>query len=838
MKIFHLKMILHLSVWILFFIILLLSVNKGFLSIVIPLVVIGVTTGKIVKEILSKISPPSEIPILFLLVFMLLERLWFSWLMNTDLTGGYPRVMAFIPQICLLIFITFTLSFLLIENNKGRSRTIYLYMFLAFLSLLLLKLSDHHFWMIFQIILLFVFFRQTSWAEKLTKIECIIYFTIIGIIALNYQKIPYLAIRDITVLSFGWYFLPKILSHFVWIYLLAVLLKIPFVLVYHHAGLSRKFKIAGWLQSSIPQFIQLVILVLVFYFFIGGWQAENLKNAIITQVDKIATSNIRTPHTSYQLRIDEYPFEIKLSEYETININRSPYKNAVIPLRQQDSQKRDYFLLTQLTTAELDVAQLVKIDSSFLKLIHSELQTVAASGLVSYPFRVSEWDSILYNLQWWISRSDYQEIRIFPFALTPYESEEALAVRFPGYGAAAENETRFTIMHSDIFTAGRVFIPMINYRAEKTGLWAFDIVIIPTFSFFGSPLIRQILFWLIAYLLINLLVIQRVIKFGNQINEMIVQKFDQLTLGIRQISGGNLNYKIDMEGEDEFVELAERFNQMSIELQQKMDEAREKDRLEHELRIARDVQLNLLPANLPEIEGYSLSSHIRTATEVGGDFYDVLPLKSGKYLFVIGDVSGKGTSAAFYMAQCISLIRFAREFSSDLRDIMLRLNNYFSDPMIDRQIFVTAIIGILEIERNSISFIRAGHNLPIYLPFKNKSDIKELKSQGLGLGLERSGTLFQKTMKIKTIKFNKGDTLFLYTDGLVEASSYEDSAKHPEQKTEFFGEDRLLDILKKLHGKNPDEIIAEVNREIWKFYGTSPLIDDMTMLVIQRSGEE
>ncbi len=813
-----------------------------FLNIFIPFILLAVTGRKIIREILQTLNPPSEILLLLLLVFMFFEKIWFHWFIDSAVSTAnenfFPSVLALIPQIFLLSLITLLFSILLVQNNNGKSRVLLTYLFLGFISLLLLKLSDRHFWSIFQLIMIFVLFRQTSWAEKLTRLECLIYFFIIGTILINYDALPYLNISNTSVDSFGWYFLPAILSHFIKLYLYAVLLKIPFVIVYHHARLSRKFKIAGWLQSSIPQFIQLVILLLVFYFFIGGWQAENLKTVIINQLRVDSATGDRGKINSYNIQVKDYPVQVDLPGYRPFEIPGSRVKAAVVHLQPLSTIKKspyNNFLFSLLHSQEYDEVHLVQIDSVFLENIQSKLVTIAASGLMAYPFQVNQWDSLLYNIRGWMTNERFADIQVFPFALTPYSSEQMVSVNLGGDHKNTSNEVQVVIMRQDKFTAGRVYLPLVNSQFRKTGLWAFDIVLIPRISSFNSPLMKQVGFWLLIYLLINLLVIRRVITFGNRITGMIVQKFSQLTRGIRQISDGNLDYKIHMEGEDEFVELAERFNQMGDKLQKKIAEVREKDRLEYELRIAREVQLSLLPRQLPEIPGYHLAANIRTAAEVGGDFYDVLPMDEDKYLFVIGDVSGKGTSAAFYMAQCISMIRFARQFATQPRDIMIRLNRYFSDPMIDRQIFVTAIIGLLDSRKNTLQFLRAGHNPPLYVPAGTSGEIRELKAAGLGLGLERKGILFEKTLKTKSVKLNKGDLLFLYTDGLVEASSYHSERNDLPPSTDFFGEERLINLLKELRGVDVEDIISAINREIREFYGNSPLIDDMTMLVIRRS---
>jgi len=386
-----------------------------------------------------------------------------------------------------------------------------------------------------------------------------------------------------------------------------------------------------------------------------------------------------------------------------------------------------------------------------------------------------------------------------------------------------------------MFTAGRVYLPLYNENSKRQGFFAFDVIITTSFSFFSSNLMKQILFWLIIFLLINFLIIRRVIKFGNAINQIILQKFDRLKHGIRQISGGNLDYKIHLEGEDEFVEFAQRFNQMGVELKKKIAEVREKERFEYELKIAKEVQLSLLPAELPVIPGYKIVGAMQTANEVGGDFYDVLPIAPNKYLFLVGDVSGKSTSAAFYMAQCISLIRFSRQFTTKPRDIILRLNKYFSETISDKQVFVTIILGVLDTEKNSLEIFRAGHNNPLFFSSLNDQQIEEIKISGLGVGVERDGQQFEKHLKHKVLRMKLGDVLFLYSDGVVEAAR--SGKKAPDQR-EFFGENRLITLLKNNREKSTDELLQITMNELRKFYGNETYIDDFTIMILKHSNKD
>jgi sigma-B regulation protein RsbU (phosphoserine phosphatase) len=338
---------------------------------------------------------------------------------------------------------------------------------------------------------------------------------------------------------------------------------------------------------------------------------------------------------------------------------------------------------------------------------------------------------------------------------------------------------------------------------------------------------------LLVFILFNSLVIRQVGKFGAQINKIILQKFSMLKVGIQQISKGNLDYKFNMEGEDEFVELAGHFNVMSLRLKDTIAQVREKDRLDHELKIARQVQLSLLPTVLPDIKGYKIAASIKTANEIGGDFYDIVPVGKNKYLFTIGDVSGKGSSAAFYMAQFISLLRFSRQFTNKPDEIAIRMNKYFSTQIVDRQIFITAIIGVLDLVKNTAEIVRAGHTLPILVPGDQNKKISEINIEGIGLGLTKTESTFKRKIKSKRIDLNTGDIVVFYTDGVVEAA-HEPSEGNKDNKVEVYGEDRFIDLLNNSREMNAKDLISACDADLNIFYGNYPRVDDHTLFFLQR----
>ncbi|GAB4374012.1 MAG: hypothetical protein Kow0042_18300 [Calditrichia bacterium] len=843
--------IIYLLGWIISFGIVFQFMNIGDFPLFLALILFVYLWFKLLDIIHLKIRPPSEILIILLLIFAFLNRIWIHlFLPEHPVASGSINPPGFLPtfiQYLLMSLLVLLFSALLVENSRGKRGTLFWYAFLGYLAVKFLESGNEYLWIIFVVFLLLNLLRKTAWTEELTRAECWIYMPIFLLLYIYLGN--FICLREYsssTVQSFIWFYFPKYLLTLIRFYLLAVLIKIPFVLVYHHARLSRKLRIAGIFQSNVPQLIQLVILLLFFYFFIGGWQAENLRSALENEIELIKQGHTPDYPTLLKVELSQPSDSIgipqggifaalqNLPDQGIVNLNPSVFPSI-------STSPDNFFLFFKSDSLEKPTIYFLKIDSLFLSRLTQKFTPLAASQLVVYPFQVSDWNKSLYTFKLWNGESRASRFRIFPFGILPHQSDRTVAVPWINElndSGQMEHSTRIRVGGRDRFTTARVYIPLMNQDFEESGYCAFDIIFFLNWSFLTSPVAKRLLFWLVVYLLVNIFVIRQAIKFGNRIHQRIVQKFNQLKFGIRQISEGNLDFQIQLEGEDEFVELAERFNQMGGQLKKTIEKVRQKDRLEYELKIAREVQLSLLPKSLPQVEGYQIAAGFRTANEVGGDFYDVLPLASHQYLFVIGDISGKSTSAAFYMAQCLSLIRFARQFSHQPREILLRLNRYFSDPQVDRQIFLTAILGVLDTEKNRIQLYRAGHPKPILVSNGAQSTVKEINLPGLGIGLERTGAIFERSLKPKNLKLKKGDCLVLFTDGVVETPQQPvDSPETPTKDIEFLGENGLMELLRNIPGGTAQQTVEAISRKIDALYGDQPPLDDYTLLVIQREKE-
>lgn len=248
----------------------------------------------------------------------------------------------------------------------------------------------------------------------------------------------------------------------------------------------------------------------------------------------------------------------------------------------------------------------------------------------------------------------------------------------------------------------------------------------------------------------------------------------------------------------------------------------EKSDVQRELDFARDIQLSLLPPshlNLKEIEVYSFAA---TALEVGGDYVDIIKTEKGTYLF-IADVSGKGMSAALYMVRIQALVHLLiKKSEPSPKELFLELNDYLKSGRRDKT-FVTACAAFFPNEKDHFIFARAGHNIPLIYSQEHDSTFR-LNTNGYALGMT-STSILKKAMEEKKYKFREGDSLLLYTDGLVEARN-----THGEE----YGEERLeglFSIYGSLHAKT---ITQKVRSSIEQFMGEEKPIDDITFTTVHK----
>ena len=241
------------------------------------------------------------------------------------------------------------------------------------------------------------------------------------------------------------------------------------------------------------------------------------------------------------------------------------------------------------------------------------------------------------------------------------------------------------------------------------------------------------------------------------------------------------------------------------------------ERIESELRIARDIQMSMVPSVFPQSEGLDMYASMTPAKEVGGDLYGYL-MQDNKLYFAIGDVSGKGVPASLFMAQATRLFLTLAKQGMMPAEICTRMNDALSGDDNASGMFVTFWLGLLDLQTGHLDFCNAGHNPPVIGGGDHQGDFLEMLPNapiGLWPGLEYEG---------EQIDNIKGRALFIYTDGLNEAEN---------TQQEQFGDDRLLSILRDTHFDTAQQVIETLKAEVEKHRNGAEPNDDLTMMCLR-----
>jgi serine phosphatase RsbU (regulator of sigma subunit) len=242
-----------------------------------------------------------------------------------------------------------------------------------------------------------------------------------------------------------------------------------------------------------------------------------------------------------------------------------------------------------------------------------------------------------------------------------------------------------------------------------------------------------------------------------------------------------------------------------------------RERLETEVQLARQIQQTFIPETLPQINGWELAARWKTARQVGGDFYDVFELPDGKLGLFIADVADKGVPAALFMALTRTLVRAAVIESESPADAMRRVNDLLI-PDTRQGMFVTAVYAVLDLKQNELTYVNAGHNPPVWV--KQSGEIEKLTRTAIALGV-----ILGQDVRQCSIRFDSGDSVLFYTDGLTESFNAENV---------FFGEDRLLEAIVANSCSSASELLDVVENSLLNFVQDMPPADDLTMLVLRR----
>ena len=239
--------------------------------------------------------------------------------------------------------------------------------------------------------------------------------------------------------------------------------------------------------------------------------------------------------------------------------------------------------------------------------------------------------------------------------------------------------------------------------------------------------------------------------------------------------------------------------------------------MQEEMRLAAETQKNLLPKSIPKVADYQIAGKSVPAKDVGGDYYDFMQIDDNNFAFCLGDVSGKGMSAAMLMSNVQATLRAQILSGVNSKETITRTNPVLFQNT-DSTKFVTLFLGIVNIKSNEINYCNAGHNNPYYLDRNNQ--IKELDVGGLILGFQPDSSYLEGK-----IQFYPNEMIVLYSDGITEAMN---------DKNEEFGEERLIKLITEYKGEDIYKLIDRIIDEVKAFSEGVAQSDDITLMIIKR----
>jgi len=326
-----------------------------------------------------------------------------------------------------------------------------------------------------------------------------------------------------------------------------------------------------------------------------------------------------------------------------------------------------------------------------------------------------------------------------------------------------------------------------------------------------------------------LLIIEGIaLLIGVRLTRSITHAVDHLYEATEQVKKGDFSYRIGVPSHDQLSALGEAFDSMTASVERLLRESEEKLRMQSELEIAREVQTQLFPRSAPDVPGLALYGVCKAARTVSGDYYDFVNLDGNRVCLVLGDVSGKGISAALLMVAIQSALR--AQFYDGLApsrgpkagalstaEVVSRLNVqlYESTP---REKYVTFFFAVYDPATRSLMYTNAGHLPPVLL---RRGGVERLNVGGTVVGLFSPMTYEQAEIQIQP-----GDLLVAFTDGITE----------PENNYgEEFGEERVLEVVRRARYDSPQTLTEEIYRSVSDWTGSPELQDDMTMLIAKAS---
>jgi serine phosphatase RsbU (regulator of sigma subunit) len=582
---------------------------------------------------------------------------------------------------------------------------------------------------------------------------------------------------------------------FFWLTLITILLRVLVILKKSLWKIRNRLIFSALFLVVTPLF-----LIMLFIWTIG--------NVIVTQYGSVIMDNIMSNQLNIAEELANSYLRYDNSRLMVVAFNvtmkiRYPYFNAVFWERNsKDEPFRPFFKYPQ-TFAEKKIA-LEEFRDYFMvndKLYHGVLK-IDDKHAVLIAFEISQ-----VYLDALSQISDFKVEYRNPNARTPAPTEDSSNISFSLFEFTyldfnSPEAGKFDRGHSDFFISSN--LDKI-YRKIKEGI-------------FESPrgTTRKIILGLVVlfgtFIILSLFIGIRMIR-------VVTRSINQLTRGTQRIRNGDFSFRIRTRSGDQLQYLAESFNEMAAGIDRLLIDEKEKQRLEEELRIARSIQLKLLPPESFDSEEFEIAAANIPAAEIAGDYFDYF-YQPGAYLsLLVADVSGKGASAAFYMAELKGVINHLQQESMSPADLIVQCHNSI-EKSLDKATFITMNMALFCLAEKKFLFARAGHTQGIFFNAKEKK-CSELYPEGVGIGLIN----FSRS-KLKEIQlpYQKGDILFLFSDGLSEIMN---------EKDEVLGVGQLKHLIHENHHLSTGEIKQKILEFSIRFSESGISRDDLTFIVLK-----
>lgn len=435
----------------------------------------------------------------------------------------------------------------------------------------------------------------------------------------------------------------------------------------------------------------------------------------------------------------------------------------------------------------------------------------------------------------YIAHPDYMTEGFVTEPLTNCEDEEwknillAMSAGATGEGVATVDGVESYISYTEIpevsWSVG-IVVPVTEIIAPASSIK--ELIISYTEmaqEYIQNTLSRVLIQFILLFIICAVVLVCCSILLSNA----IVKPIKKLVSSMKKIGSGNLDIHIEDDSEDEVGQLAKACNKMTEDLKEHIQKLvvseREKEKLNGELGVAANIQHSMLPALFPEFVDrteFEIYATMDAAKEVGGDFYDFFFIDETHLAMVMADVSGKGIPAALFMVIAKTLLKTQsqelREYSP--KEVLEKVNNQLCENN-EAKMFVTVWFGILDIKTGKVISANAGHEYPAI--YRKNGEFKLLKGKN---GFVLAG---MENMKYREVEFalEEGDKLYLYTDGVPEATN---------AKEEMYGIERMMTVLCRLKEETPEKILEGVKVDVDRFVGEAAQFDDMTMLALHYKG--